>query len=304
MIRPRVRPLLVILLAACAILRGVASAQPAAPTGRVMLYTEPNYRGECLVVEVGSAIDNLEFTRDQRGRPFNDRISSIRFDGPVLLLFYEHSRFRGAQATLTRNAADLSALALGDKGSPSWDKTISSLRVEPMSRNVFIAWTPRDADRAIRSAYRDILGRDPDDAGLRNFRGRLLDAGWSEDQLRDNLRRSPEFKTRDTDALVRSAYRDVLGREPDPAGLANFKRALEHGMSDAELRAELRRSSEGAQKSVHDVITRAYRELLHREPDPAGLANFTDMMLKRGWDEGRVRDALRKSDEYRNLPRH
>ena len=47
-----------------------------------------------------------------------------------------------------------------------------------------------------------------------------------------------------------------------------------------------------------------YREVLKRDPDPAGLANYTAQMLEHGWDENRVREALRQSEEYRKMPRH
>lgn len=280
------------------------SAQPAPPRGRVLLFPEPNYRGDPLVVETGAAIENLEFVRNG-GRRWNDRISSVRIKGPVLLIMFENAGFRGAQATLTRDAADLGALSLGDRRGTSWDKRISSLRVEALrpAAPVFIRWERRDAERAVRSAYRDILGREPDDRGLREYHERLMERGWTEDQLRDNLRQSAEFRSRDLDALIRKGYREILGREPDPSGLASYTRALQNGMSDAEFRADLRRSGERAALAARDSVTRAYREVLRRDPDPAGLVNYTKLMLERGWDENRVRDALRQSDEYRHLPR-
>ena len=295
------------LLAAATFVRLPAGAQPPPPPppGRVLLYAEPNYRGEALVLPAASVIENLEFVRDSRGRSWNDRVSSVRIEGPVLLIAFEHSRFRGAQPTITRSSADLATLSLGDRSRSNWDKLMSSLRVEPVQPNapVFIEWNRRDAERAVRSAFRDILGRDPDDSGLRTYLKRLMDAGWTEDQLRDNLRRSPEFRERDLDALVRKIYREVLGRDPDPSGVATYVRRLQGGMSEAEFRADLRRSGESAAKTARETVTRAYREILRRDPDPGGLANYTKMMLERGWDENRVREALRKSDEFRHLPR-
>ncbi len=284
-------------------------AQPGPPRGRVLLFSEPNYRGEVLVVEAGSAIENLEYVRDDRGRKWNDRIASVRIEGPVLLIMYENSRFRGASATLTRNAADLAALSLGDRHGdregPAWDRMISSLRVEPLppAAPVFLRWERRDAERAVRSAYRDLLGRDPDDRGLHEYRERLMERGWTEDQLRDDLRRSPEFRNRDLDAILRKVYHEVLGRSPDPSGSASYRRALQNGMSEAEFRADLLRSREYAELHARNSVTRAYREVLRRDPDPAGLANYTKLMLERGWNEDRVRESLRSSDEYRKMPR-
>lgn len=39
-----------------------------------------------------------------------------------------------------------------------------------------------------------MLNRDPDPDSLRFYRGRLLDAGWSEHPLCDALRRSEELR--------------------------------------------------------------------------------------------------------------
>lgn len=278
---------------------------PGPPRGRVLLFPEPNYRGEPLVVEAGAAIDNLEYVRDNRGRRWNDRISSVRVEGPVLLLMYEHAGFQGATATLTRDAADLAALSLGDRRGTSWDRRISSLRVEPVQPvgPPFIRWDRRDAERAVRSAYRDLLGREPDERGLREYRDRLMDRGWTEDQLRDALRHSPEFRNRDVSGIIRRVYRDVLRREPDPAGISRYIRTLRDGMSEAEMRAELLRSREYAELVARETITRAYREILRRDPDPDGLAAYLKNLLERGWNEARVRDTLRQSEEYKHLPR-
>ncbi len=293
-------------LALCAafFLGALTHAQPPA-AGRALFYTEPGYKGECLIVAAGGMAENLEFVRDNRGRTFNDRIASVRFEGPVRVALFEHSQLRGAFTWLNRDTPDLSAYSLGDKSDTKWNETVSSVQVETVRRgaNVFTAWDRRDAERAVRAAYRDYLGREPDPAGLRLYTGRLLDAGWSEEQLRDVFRRSPEFKERDLDAVVRRVYREELGRDPDPSGVAAYARSLSRGMTESELRAELRRSGEGAERKARETVTRAYREVLRREPDPAGLENYVRMMRQKGWDEAKVRAALRSGDEFRQLPR-
>jgi hypothetical protein len=275
------------------------------PPGRVLLFPGPNFSGEPLMVPAAAAFENLEFVRDSRGRTWNNRIFSVRVEGPVLLIMYDRPGFQGFTATLTRDAADLNALSLGDRRGTTWAQRISSVRVEPIPPAApgFIQWERRDAERAVRAAYRDLLNRDPDERGLIDYRDRLMSRGWTEDQLRDAMRRSSEYRNRDVSAILRRVYRDVLRREPDPAGAAKYSRALRDGMSESELRAELLRSREYAELRAGEAITRAYREILRRDPDAAGFATYLKRMLEQGWDENRVRDALRQSDEYRRLPK-
>lgn len=275
------------------------------PPGRVLFFPEPNYRGEPLTVPAAAALENLEYVRDSRGRKWNDRIASIRVEGPVILLMYERAGFQGATATLTRDAADLNALSLGDRRGTTWSARISSVRVEPIPPSApgFIQWERRDAERAVRAAYRDLLGRNPDERGLRDYRDRLMSRGWTEDQLRDAVRQSPEFRNRDVNEIIRRVYRDVLRRDVDPSGLSKYTRALQGGMSESELRADLLRSREYRETHAREAVTRAYREILRREPDPAGFATYLKRMVEQGWDENRVRESLRSSEEYKHLPR-
>lgn len=138
-------------------------AQPAAPASRASFFTELDYHGEILVVETGASVDNLEFLRDSRGRPFNDRFRSVRIEGPVRVAVFEHSQFRGAATWLNRATPDLTAFSLGQTNAITWDRAISSIQVEAAPTGpVFFQWSTRDADRALRAAYRDVLNRDPD----------------------------------------------------------------------------------------------------------------------------------------------
>ena len=91
----------------------------------------------------------------------------------------------------------------------------------------------------------------------------------------------------------------MLGREPDSEGLWNYVGIVEdRGWSEDRLRQEFRRSSEYRQEVIPRQITAAYHEVLRREPDSAGMSFYTQRMLKGGWTETRVKDALRRSPEY------
>lgn len=50
---------------------------------------------------------------------------------------------------------------------------------------------------------------------------------------------------------------------------------------------------------AEQVVRDAYRDILRREPDRAGLRQYTDAMVHRGWSERDVRRALQRSPEYR-----
>lgn len=165
---------------------------------------------------------------------------------------------------------------------------------------------------AVRSAYQDILGREPDAEGLRNYRAKIVREGWTEQDVRDDLRRSAEYatltgRTASADRIIRRAYLDVLRREPDPDGLATYRREiLENGWEYHDLRQVLARSEErrGNRASVRDsdaaaMVRRAYLAVLNREPDEVGLRDYTAKIVREGWTEAAVVRALRDSEEYR-----
>jgi uncharacterized protein DUF4214 len=173
------------------------------------------------------------------------------------------------------------------------------------------------AETVVRRAYQDILGRDPDPNGLRNYTGKIVNEGWSEWDVRNALRRSDEyaatggpavhFRTASADRIIRRAYLDILGREPDPAGMESYRRnILEEGWDEYDVRRALIRSSERRQQRVavsqqaaEDMVRRAYRSVLNREPDAGGMAHYTSKVMYDGWNEDDLVHALRDSDEYR-----
>lgn len=168
------------------------------PAGRATFYAEPGYRGESFVVVAGTGADNLEFTRDRRGRPFNDRVASVRIEGAVRVAVFEHPQFRGAFTWINRDTPDLAAFSLGERSRTTWNEAVSSLQVDTVRRGTkaFTAWERRDAG-ARRARGLPRFARRPTPRGLRFYAGRLLDAGWSDEQLKDVFRRSSEFKERD-----------------------------------------------------------------------------------------------------------
>jgi TorA maturation chaperone TorD len=168
----------------------------------------------------------------------------------------------------------------------------------------------------VRRAYQDILGRDPDPEGLRSYRDKIVNEGWSEQDVREALRRSDEYastdqRTASADRIIRRAYQQILHREPDPSGLESYRRnILENGWDEHDVRQALRRSTEKRQQrqavsdaQATEIVRRAYLAVLNREPDETGLRDYKLRVRRDGWSEQQVVEALRNSDEYRNRNR-
>jgi TorA maturation chaperone TorD len=166
-----------------------------------------------------------------------------------------------------------------------------------------------EVDRMIRRAYQDILGRDPDPEGLRTYRSNVIDRNWSEKQVRDALRGSPEKRADDSgaaDRIVKRAYNNVLGRDPDTAGLYQYRNQVErHGWDQHDVENALRNSPEFrtrnqvSEEEARAIVRRAYESVLGREPD-AGSAGYVQRVLRDHWTERDVARELYNSAEYRS----
>jgi hypothetical protein len=121
--------------------------------------------------------------------------------------------------------------------------------------------------------------------------------------------------------VVRQAYLDILGREPDPSGMQQYTSAmLQKGSSAADVRRSLLSSPEyaqrrgalryglsrsgygvgyGANSQAVSIVRQAYLSVLGREPDAVGLRDYTTRVVRDGWTERDVVRSLRSSDEYR-----
>lgn len=109
-----------------------------------------------------------------------------------------------------------------------------------------VAADAKDPTQIVTEAYQDILGRKPDEEGLRVYRSRIIDKGWSEEDVRKTLRRSDEYITKS----IRQAYKDVLGRDADEGGLATYRKKMkDDGWGIDRVREELRKSKEAKSKS-------------------------------------------------------
>lgn len=160
-----------------------------------------------------------------------------------------------------------------------------------------------DPETIIRRAYRELLNREPDAAGMRNYRRHIIDRGWTPGQVREDIRNSDEYRNRRVDILIERAYDDILERKPDPEGREHYRRLLTRGGTEQQMRDRLRESVEYRVILPDSKVTRAYRDILKREPDQSGLESYRRKIVDEGWTEQDVRNALRRSAEYRDRAR-
>lgn len=211
----------------------------------VIVYGQPNFRGPALVLYPGDQIDNLAHLAFPDGSRINDRVVSVEVVGRASVLFYEHSRFRGHVLRITDSVRHLGNHFLPD--SPQrWSGVISSLRVEaePCGRPTPPITVAR-AQAQVTALYQALLERDPDVQGLRHYTMLLTTQGWTPSMVEEAIRGSAEFRDAHAARIVTQAYREVLRRDPDPEGLANYKRlVLQRGWGLDQLRRTLRSSEE------------------------------------------------------------
>ena len=200
------------------------------PRDGACFYEDRNFGGQYFCVDAGSTLPTIP-------EGMGDRISSLRLFGRAQVTIFRDYRFSGRSTRFDRDVRDLR--------SEGWNDAISSIDVR--GRGGRGSGGAGDADRIVRRAYDDILEREPDAAGLRLYRSRIIDDGWTEAQVRDALRRSPEYRKLSTDKareLVRRAYLNVLKREPDAGAGGYVNRVLRDRWTQADVERELRKSPE------------------------------------------------------------
>ena len=172
-------------------------------------------------------------------------------------------------------------------------------------------------EAAVRRAFQSVLQRDPTPSELRRYQAFMEEYNWTEGDIRRDLQDRPDYQRYSTnrrlqpEAIIRRAYRDILDRNPDPEGMRAYRtKMVDEGWSEQDVRTALRRSSEArgqvgrvsltSEAEAADMVRRAYRSVLNREPDDTGLRDYTNKVVQEHWTERQIMDALRRSDEYRS----
>jgi hypothetical protein len=167
--------------------------RPSTPRDGACFYRDKNYNGDYFCTEAGQDIAVLP-------NGMNDQITSIRTFGNVTVTIYTDGRFRGRSTELRGDVRNV-----GD----DWNDKISSMRVSrngrdrdhdrdrdrnnDHDRDRRYQWTEQQAEAMVARAYRTLLGRDPDPAS-RTWVNQVRSNNWTEQQLMDEIKKSPEYR--------------------------------------------------------------------------------------------------------------
>ena len=251
--RARVLVFVAVVLALPAIASAQRWGRERFPDAGACFFRDADFRGEYFCIRAGDGVPRVP-------DDMNDEISSVRIFGRAEVVVYRDIRFNGGSLRLDHSASNLR--------DENWNDRISSMRVDIIGqrndrfgdlnddRRGRDRPRPADVDRIVRRAYQDVLGRDPDEGGLRQYRSRIIDYGWNEEQVRNSLRNSPEYREKTTmtrqkaQEIVRRAYLSMLKREPDGAGAeAYIQHVLRDNWSQDDVEKDLRRSPEFRQNN-------------------------------------------------------
>ena len=224
---------------------GVAVAQDwgRGPTPRsgVCFYKDPDFRGDYFCVRTGESVREMP-------HGMNDKITSIQLFGRAEVTVFQDSRFEGRSARINYDVRDLKR--------EGWNDLISSFRVmgsdygHNHGGGGYGHGYNGDPDVIVRRAYQDVLDREPDVQGLRLYRSRIIDDGWTENDVRTALRNSPEYKQKTTmtyqkaQEIVRQAYLNVLRREPDAGASGYVNKVYRDRWTQQDVERELKKSPE------------------------------------------------------------
>jgi hypothetical protein len=240
------RVILMVLMGAALGAPSIAAAQynwgrPQEPSSGACFYKDPEFRGDYFCVRDGES---------ERDMPhgMNDKISSIRIFGGASVTVFQDSKFEGRSSRFDYDVPELKR--------EGWNDLISSFRVSG-------GWfhgngggghghggSHGNPEQIITRAYEDVLNRQPDSEGMRIYRKHIIDDGWTEQQVRQSLRDSPEYRQQNTmtytkaQEVVRAAYINVLRREPDSGAGGYVNNVLTKHWTQADVERELRKSPE------------------------------------------------------------
>jgi hypothetical protein len=129
----------------------------------------------------------------------------------------------------------------------------------------------KDAVSLINSLYADILLRAPDEGGVNTWRNYLIGQGWPTLSVANAILYSDEYYLQRIDA----AYREVLHREPDGPGRADWLHRMQtRQVSVDDIRMNFTMSAEYYQQSGGtnaSFVSVLYKTMLKRDAAPGDI---------------------------------
>lgn len=158
---------------------------------------------------------------------------------------------------------------------------------------------PDPLEAFVRRMYQVVLGRDPDDVGLRDWVNRLESGQAEAVDIVEGFLLSPEYQDRQksNSEIVTDAYNAMLGRTPDDSGFNYWRTALESGMTTKAIIAGFVGSDEfialcnqyeispgtyavtearDVNIGITEFVSRLYTQALGRSYDVGGLNNWCE----------------------------
>lgn len=150
--------------------------------------------------------------------------------------------------------------------------------------------SPEDINRAINllEQAKESLRRD-DEASLKVQR--------IDDLIRDIKNNTEAIEPTTTCQLtIYRIFREVLGRSPDPVGLANYDGQCMSGVKESTIRRDIAASPESKRN-----INQSFQKLLCRSAEEQAILTYTSE-LANGKKIGDIQNTIKNSDEYKNGP--
>ena len=197
-----------------------ASAQrwgrEATPRSGVCFYEDINFQGRYFCSPAGTTTASVP-------SGMNDRVSSVRVFGNAVVTLYRDPNLRGQAKVVDYDVPDMRGLGFNDRVSSYSVDTAGFARNRNGNGNVYgnrngnrnvygnerygngnargrgvqgngTQWTYRDAEAIVRRSYRSVLGRNPDQEGLRSWTEQVMRNNWSQRDLELALVRSDEYR--------------------------------------------------------------------------------------------------------------
>jgi serralysin len=218
--------------------------------------------------------------------------------------------FSGARSSyaVSQIGSGVAPLTVSSTSSVDVDTLVDIERVS--FSNVSLAFDTDGYVGQLFRLYRSALGREADAGGL-GYYMKQMEQGASLLSIATNFTASPEFQSLyganpTNEQYVTALYRNALGREPDPDGMAYQVNALNTGTSRAQLLVNFSESTESKSRNIIDAdgnaaqLYRLYDTALNRAPDSAGLGYYMDAMTS-GTSLQSIANNFMQSPEFQYL---